>query len=82
MLYQEIEYRFGITRNGLLGGVAFLNAQTFSEYPGEQFEQTNLGYGAGVRIKVNKYSNTNLGIDYGFGVGGSQGLFVNLCEMF
>ena len=36
----------------------------------------------GIRIKLNKYSRTNIAIDYGFGLGGSQGLFVNLGEVF
>ena len=31
---------------------------------------------------MNKFSNTNLAIDYGFGVNGSHGLFFNLGEVF
>lgn len=31
MVYLESEYRFGITRNGLLGGVIFANAESFSK---------------------------------------------------
>jgi hypothetical protein len=40
------------------------------------------GYGAGIRIKLNKHSNTNVAIDYAFGQGGSQGIFMNLGEVF
>jgi len=40
------------------------------------------GYGAGLRIKLNKFSRTNVAIDYGFGAGGSRGFFVNLGEVF
>ena len=32
--------------------------------------------------KVNKHSNLNLAIDYGIGIGGSRGVFVNLGEVF
>jgi len=82
MIYLESEYRFEISRNGLFGGVVFTNAQSLSEWPSNQFEAAKLGYGAGVRIKINKHSRTNIALDYGFGAGGSRGLFVNLCEMF
>ncbi|HEX4849763.1 MAG TPA: hypothetical protein VFV08_03105, partial [Puia sp.] len=82
MLYLETEYRFGITRNGLFGGVAFVNAQSFSNYPQNNFDMIWPGFGAGIRIKVNKHSNTNIAIDYGFGIDGSRGFFVNLGEVF
>lgn len=82
MLYDEAEYRFGITRNGLLGGVLFANIHTFSQWPGDNFKEINPGYGAGIRIKLNKFSNTNIAIDYGLGLQGSKGLFVNLGEVF
>ncbi len=82
MLYFESEYRFGITENGLLGAVIFANAQSFSESPGGQIKTIAPGYGSGIRVKFNKHSNTNLSIDYGFGKGGSRGLFMNLGEFF
>ena len=82
MFYVETEYRFKISRNGLLGGVAFLNAQTFSEWPSNNFEAINPAGGAGLRLKFNKHSKTNIAIDYGVGAGGSQGFFVNLGEVF
>ncbi|WP_259070110.1 outer membrane protein assembly factor [Mucilaginibacter sp. X4EP1] len=82
MLYLEGEYRFGITHNGLLGGVVFANGESFTEYPSNRFERIAPAAGTGLRIKLNKYSNTNLGIDYGVGVGGSHGFFVNLGELF
>jgi hypothetical protein len=40
------------------------------------------GYGAGIRIKLSKHSNTNVAIDYGIGQGGSRGIFMNLGEVF
>lgn len=82
MLYLESEYRVDITSNGLLGAVVFANAQSFSEEKTNRFETVAPGYGAGVRIKLNKHSRTNLAIDYGFGLNGSRGFFVNLGEVF
>lgn len=82
MLYVETEYRFAITQNGLLGGVVFANAQSFSNYPSNKFDKITPATGLGIRIKVNKTSRTNIAIDYGFGLNGSRGLFVNLGEVF
>lgn len=82
MAYAETQYRFGITRNGLLGGVLFLNVQSFSSQPGTPFERLRPGFGPGLRIKLNKVSNTNIAIDYGFGTQGSHGLFINIGEAF
>jgi hypothetical protein len=84
MLYLESEYRFQLTRNGLLGGVVFVNAEAFSEWPNNQnqFDKINPAVGTGLRVKLNKNSKTNLDIDYGFGMDGSHGLFVNIGEVF
>jgi hypothetical protein len=59
-----------------------VNAESFSNYPGNDIDAIWPGYGLGVRIKVNKNSNTNIVIDYGFGLGNSRGFFVNLGELF
>ncbi|MBS1627672.1 MAG: hypothetical protein JSR09_09475 [Bacteroidetes bacterium] len=82
MIYFESEYRFGITRNGLLGGVAFTNLQSFSSDISNQFSSVFIGYGIGLRIKLNKHSGANLCLDYGWGQNGSGGFFVNLGEVF
>ncbi|HSZ24127.1 MAG TPA: hypothetical protein VK766_00310 [Cytophagaceae bacterium] len=82
MLYLESEYRFGITRNGLLGGVVFANIESFSGALDKKLENISPGWGAGLRIKLNKFSGANLCIDYGFGLDGSRGFFVNLGEVF
>ncbi len=82
MLYLESEYRFGITSNGLFGGVVFANAQSFSEPSTGRFQYVSPGYGAGLRISLNKFSRTNLCVDYGWGINGSGGFFVNLGEVF
>jgi hypothetical protein len=81
-LYLEAEYRFGITKNGLLGAVAFANGESFAEYPNNAFERIAPAAGGGIRIKINKHSNSNICIDYGVGTGGSRGFFVNLGEVF
>jgi len=82
MLYFESEYRFAIMHNGLLGGVVFANAQSFSEQSNDQFARVYAGYGAGLRIKFNKFSRANVALDYAFGTDGSRGVFVNLGEVF
>jgi len=82
MIYLEAEYRFGITRNGLLGGVLFANAESFSGAPGSGLQKIQPAFGPGLRIKLNKVSKTNVGIDYGIGRGGSGGLFVCVGEVF
>ena len=82
MVYLEGEYRAGITANGLLGGVAFVNGQSFSGSLGGPLQAVQVGYGVGLRLKLNKRSGTNVSIDYGFGSHGSNGLFINLGEMF
>ncbi|MCR8559782.1 outer membrane protein assembly factor [Mucilaginibacter sp. BJC16-A38] len=82
MVYFESEYRFKITRNGLLGGVLFINGESFSAAPGTGLQRIQPGYGPGVRLKLNKTSNTNITIDYGFGSQGSNGLFIDVGEAF
>jgi len=82
MLYLESEYRFGITPNGLIGGVVFANAQSFSEPATGKYTYIIPGYGGGIRISLNKFSRTNLCVDYGWGIHGSGGFFVNLGEVF
>lgn len=82
LLYGEMEYRMALTRNGLFGCVAFCNAETVFRKFTESGMKILPGAGMGLRIKVNKNSGANLAIDYGFGVDGSKGLFVNLGEVF
>ncbi|MFT3704276.1 MAG: BamA/TamA family outer membrane protein [Agriterribacter sp.] len=82
MIYLESEYRFDITNNGLIGAVLFANAETFSAMPSSKLQGIQPGAGGGIRIKLNKKSDTNIAIDYGFGTQGSRGLFVNIGEVF
>jgi hypothetical protein len=82
MVYAEAEYRYRITKNGLLGGVVFLNAETFSAAPGTRLQGIQPSIGPGLRLKLNKTSKTNVAIDYGFGRQGSNGLFIDVGEVF
>lgn len=83
MYYLEAEFRFNILRNGLLGGVLFSNAETVSRRLSDGAGGViSPGEGFGIRIKLNRYSNTNVAIDYGFGTGGSRGFFFNIGEVF
>jgi hypothetical protein len=82
MVYGESEYRYALTDNGLLGGVVFLNAQSFSAAPGTKLQAIQPGYGPGLRIKINTLSKTNIAVDYGFGSQNSKGVFINVGEVF
>jgi len=82
MVYFESEYRYKITANGLLGGVIFGNAESFSAQQGTKLQSIQPAFGPGVRIKLNKISKTNIAIDYGFGNQGSRGLFIDVGEAF
>lgn len=78
----EAEFRFGITRNGLLGGVVFCNAESVSELNSNKFQAILPAVGVGLRIKFNKFSNTSVCLDYGAGIRGSKGFSGNLGEVF
>lgn len=82
MIDFEAEYRFAIMNNGLLSGVVFGNAQSFSEINNNRLEVIEPAAGLGLRIKFNKFSRTNICIDYAVGKKGSNGIFTNLGEVF
>jgi hypothetical protein len=82
MLDAETEYRIQLTRNGLFGMVVFANFESFSNINTWKFPAIAPAGGLGLRIKLNKYSRTNIAIDYGWGRQGSHGFFVNLGEAF
>lgn len=82
MSYLEFEYRFNLLRNGLIGAVVFSNLQTYSSQFSGLYNRLIPGGGLGLRLKVNKNSQTNLCFDYGFGEDGSRGFFINLGEVF
>ncbi|HTE23283.1 BamA/TamA family outer membrane protein [Flavitalea sp.] len=81
--YYETEYRFPITRNKLLSGVAFFNLQTASDDLGKNiFQYWEPGGGAGLRILLQKQSRSTICFDYARGKYGSSGFFFGLNEAF
>lgn len=80
LFYFESEYRRDITSNGLLGFVLFANINSISG-SGTLFTSWHPAAGTGLRIKFNKGSNTNIGIDYGFSKG-YNAIILNLGETF
>ncbi len=80
LMYLESEYRRDITNNGLLGFVVFANATSVSG-SGNFLTSWHPAAGTGLRVKFNKASNTNIGIDYGVSKGFSA-IFLNLGEAF
>ena len=80
LFYFESEYRRDITANGLLGFVLFADVNSVSG-SGTLFTSWHPAAGTGLRIKFNKGSNTNIGIDYGFSKG-YNAFILNLGEAF
>jgi len=82
MAYNEVEYRFPISKNGLFGGVLFVNATTASNYSKKLFDKTAFGRGAGVRMQLDKRARTNLTVDIGLGADRATAIYFNLQETF
>ena len=88
----EAEYRFPITKNGLLGGVLFTNITTTSrdamEIGDKYYEKLNLfdavrpAGGFGARIMLNRTGRLNLAMDLAFGQNGSRGFYFAVGETF
>ena len=81
LLYGEAEYRFDLTRSGLWGGVVFVNGESFTEQERNRFRYVKPAAGFGIRLKFNKYSDSNITSDIAFGKG-SVTWFVGLNEAF
>jgi hypothetical protein len=94
-LYGELEWRFRITNNGLLGGVVFANAGSFAapafqaSGPGWGYASEKVGLlqfvrpagGLGLRFMMNRDSRTNIALDFAFGES-SFGVWFNAGEYF
>lgn len=83
-VYTEAEYRFPISRcGGVLSGVVFVNGTTTNNLAQDLklFESIKAGYGLGLRVMIDKYSRTNLTLDYGFGER-SSGFYLAVSETF
>jgi hypothetical protein len=81
LIYAESEYRRDLSSNGLLGFVLFTNINSVSEPTNNSYLYWHPAVGAGLRLKVNKASGTNLALDYGMSKGYS-GIYLNLGETF
>ena len=64
--------------------VAFLNTTSIADLDdGERlFDSFATGGGAGIRLLINKRSQTNLCFDAGFGIKGSKGIYLAIQEAF
>ncbi|MFI5218941.1 MAG: BamA/TamA family outer membrane protein [Bacteroidia bacterium] len=81
MLYAESEYRFDLSANGFWGGVVFASAQSVTEPSSQKFEHIRPAVGAGLRLKFNKKSASNVTLDFGVGKD-SFNVHLNLGEFF
>ncbi|HLZ88589.1 MAG TPA: BamA/TamA family outer membrane protein [Puia sp.] len=77
----ETEYRRSITRDELLGFVVFGNMNSVTEPTSHQFAYLHAAAGAGLRIKFNKHSGTNFGMDFAASKG-YWALYFGLGEAF
>jgi hypothetical protein len=84
LVYGEVEYRTTLTRNGLVGLVAFLNTTTVSNSKtGEKlFASVAPGAGVGLRLLADKFSRTRVCLDVAVGRYGSRGVYLALQEAF
>ncbi|HEY6505608.1 MAG TPA: BamA/TamA family outer membrane protein [Chitinophagaceae bacterium] len=79
----EAEWRFPITRNKLISGVAFTNLQTASDDLGKKvFHYWESAGGGGLRILFQKQSRSTICIDYARGKYDSGAFFFGLNEVF
>jgi hypothetical protein len=84
MLYGEVEYRWTVTRNRLLGLVGFLNTETLSHPDTDErlFDSFASAGGIGLRLLINKKSRTNLAVDVGWGEHGGSNIYLAVQEAF
>jgi outer membrane protein assembly factor BamA len=85
VVYGEAEWRFPLQKTKeRWGAVLFLNSTTASNRSGDigLFNYLQFGYGGGLRFMISEKNRVNLGLDYGFGAHGAQGIFLNLNEYF
>jgi hypothetical protein len=90
-VYAEAEWRFRLTRSGMIGGVVFVNASTFSrpavDVAGYQegrealFTKVRPAGGAGLRFMMNREARNNVTLDVGVGQE-SVGIYFGAGEAF
>jgi hypothetical protein len=81
-IYTEFEYRYGLTRDGLLGAVAFLNLMATTAPGSGEFGKMDPGFGVGLRLKFDKRTSTNLAVDYAQDRYGNGHVFFGMQEVF
>jgi hypothetical protein len=77
----EAEYRRSITSDELLGFVVFMNMNSVTEPGTHEFDYLHAAAGAGLRVKFNKNSGTNLCVDFAASKG-YWAVYLNLGEAF
>jgi len=84
LVYGEAEYRGPITRNGLVGVVGFATLTTVSnKQTGEKlFDSVAPSAGGGLRLLLNKRSQTHLCLDFAWGKDGSNGVYLAIQDAF
>jgi len=80
--YAEIEYRMRLTRDDLLGAVAFGNLTSTRAPEDRSGGPLDFGIGGGLRIKLTKRTDTNIAIDCGHGSDGENHFFVAMQEAY
>ena len=81
-VYTEGEYRMRLTRDGLVGAVTFLNLTSTIIPASGQFGKFDPGFGAGLRIKYSKRTDTNLAVDSAWDAFWNWHLFFGMQEVF
>ena len=83
-VYAGFENRIRLTKNGLFGMVIFVNVESASNKSQnvKLLDFIEPAGGIGIRIKFDKYSRTNLCVDFALGRYGSSGVFMNIGEFF
>jgi len=82
MLYNEVEYRFPISKSNLWGATAFVNSTNVSSKTQNLMDRTAVGYGLGLRMQVDKIARINVTVDVGMAAKEFGGIYFNLQESF
>jgi outer membrane protein assembly factor BamA len=84
LAYGEAELRMPLTRNGLIGAVAFVNTTTVTNLEQDEhlFHAAAPSGGLGLRALLNKRSRTNVCVDIGWGKAGARGVYFAIQDAF
>lgn len=77
----QIEYRMPVWKR--FGLVAFTGiGDVANEIGAFSFKDLKPSYGIGLRFKIDRANNTNIRVDYGLGIDGSSGFYLEIGEAF